>query len=729
MKEVLHGQEENADIDQSVIADDSDPNATSSPVHAESLAEMISPDHGSPDDGDTPLPTPLIDHAATVAPPRAGVEIIQDDSGPPISVGLQDETLDAANKNEAQQPTSGRGLEQIDDEIGPSLVPHELLDPIVDDTNKASYAKQAMMKPEIIHDSTGPALPPSMAEHPYEMLNANKKAKASLPINRGRDAGADLGSNHISGGDSIVVPSREETELDTANNTDLEAQGQIDEEMLQASVHAIRPNDSFEREGGSDHSLPVIPHAYTVPEEVHAIEAVPILPWQKQRRTKLMLAAVLVVVGTLAIALGVSLSSKNEEPSVTLILVSNSPSISTVPTLQPTTVSPSAEPTDIPSTSMVPSASPTMCSYKISSQMQELDLQIGTDATTWQDSESGMRTPRVAVAGNNAVVVTGDWMESSGYVIFFSLDSGGNWQRVNTFSEEDEEYYSVAISGKTAFVGFPYARSGAGSVYIYEQNSSGVWVKDQTLIRGGEGESYSRFGWSLDVDGRFACVVNDRGTVYMFRRDEGYWDQFDELDIEYAHKCDIAGDVVAIRNWEGVLLYSIDEVASWGGVVPLQDTISTRADSTSLGQDYIAVSTNSSVIVYQQEETSGTFSVTQQIDSSDFREDAKYMGDNDDFLMSDDFYFNREWLDHGAHVGIGKGIMVVGGYNHTHIFSLDQDTGYWEEIATLDDSYDDYQLSGRNLLAIKENQIFSFNVEHCVPTPSQGPSASLAPSA
>ena len=55
----------------------------------------------------------------------------------------------------------------------------------------------------------------------------------------------------ISGGDSIVVPSREEMELDTdynnTNNTDLEAQGQIDEEMLQVSVHAIRPNDSWAR--------------------------------------------------------------------------------------------------------------------------------------------------------------------------------------------------------------------------------------------------------------------------------------------------------------------------------------------------------------------------------------------------------------------------------------------------------------------------------------------------
>ena len=123
--------------------------------------------------------------------------------------------------------------------------------------------------------------------------------------------------------------------------------------------------------------------------------------------------------------------------------------------------------------------------------------------------------------GRNAVVVTGDGWSSIGYIIFYSLSNDGQWEHVNTFFEEYHEYYSVALSGKTAFVGFPYARSYAGSIYIYEQNSAGAWAKvEQTLTSGGEGTDYSRFGWALDVDGDLACVVNDRGAIHMFRRDD-----------------------------------------------------------------------------------------------------------------------------------------------------------------------------------------------------------------
>ena len=93
--------------------------------------------------------------------------------------------------------------------------------------------------------------------------------------------------------------------------------------------------------------------------------------------------------------------------------------------------------------------------------------------------------------------------------------------------------------------------------------------------------------------------------------------------------------------------------------------------------------------------------------------------------MSDDFYFNNEWLAHGVHVALDEGIMVVGGYNHTHIFSLQY--GYWEEIITLQGSYNNYQLSGRNLLVTQDDEVFSFNVEDCAPTPTQTPSISIAP--
>ena len=88
----------------------------------------------------------------------------------------------------------------------------------------------------------------------------------------------------------------------------------------------------------------------------------------------------------------------------------------------------------------------------------------------------------------------------------------------------------------------------AASIYRNHFGSAPQLPHDNTNIRHDRNDDDVIFGWSLDVDGRFACVVNDRGMVYMFRHDEGYWEQVDELYIEYAHKCDTAGDVVAIRN-------------------------------------------------------------------------------------------------------------------------------------------------------------------------------------
>ena len=84
------------------------------------------------------------------------------------------------------------------------------------------------------------------------------------------------------------------------------------------------------------------------------------------------------------------------------------------------------------------------------------------------------------------------------------------------------------------------------------------------------------------------------------------------------------------------------------------------------------------VFVYHWEEKDETFALLQKIDYSDFRQNIKYVSDDDYVLMSDDFHFNDDWL---AQVTLDKGIMVGGGYNHTCIFS--QQNGYWEETITL----------------------------------------------
>jgi len=74
-------------------------------------------------------------------------------------------------------------------------------------------------------------------------------------------------------------------------------------------------------------------------------------------------------------------------------------------------------------------------------------------------------------------------------------------------------------------------------------------------------------------------------------------------------------------------------------------------------------------------------------------------------------------------------MLVVGTYERTHIYSL-QD-GSWEETITVDGSYDNYHLSGRDLLATYYNdtslasEIYAFNIQDCTQDiPTQSPSLS-----
>lgn len=82
---------------------------------------------------------------------------------------------------------------------------------------------------------------------------------------------------------------------------------------------------------------------------------------------------------------------------------------------------------------------------------------------------------------------------------------------------------------------------------------------------------------------------------------------------------------------------------------------------------------------------------------------------------------------------IDKDLLVVGGVNKTHIYVQGND-GSWEEQLTLDNWYQEYRVSGRNVLATVYNEttskdeVYYFNIEECASTPTQVPSSSIAPS-
>jgi len=367
---------------------------------------------------------------------------------------------------------------------------------------------------------------------------------------------------------------------------------------------------------------------------------------------------------------------------------------------------PSPYPTTVPSLSLAPSSSPTECALKISSQLQMIDLQF-EDPTL----------PKVAVDGRNMVVVVEDSISLAVNIIFYSLTNDG-WVIENAF-EEEESAASVALSGKTALVGFPYASRFAGVVYVYEQNGFGFWEKmDEPFIP--SDESYGRteqFGNSLDIDGDLACVV-DRGNTYFYRRHGTKWLEFDNRTVTQNTECSIAGDItltltIAVgyhdSNRGSILqLYKYDQ--DLGKVVPLQDPIVVpRFPAMHLSHDHLVYRTGEdNVLIYRREETNQTFTFQQQVNFS--------------FDSVDIFGISAPYPS-----ALDKDILVVGGINHTHIFS--ETNGDWEEVITLGPLYV-YALSGRDLLATTpDGGVHAFNIEGCAPTPTQMPSLSIAPTA
>jgi len=262
----------------------------------------------------------------------------------------------------------------------------------------------------------------------------------------------------------------------------------------------------------------------------------PPLPWWKQRRMRFLLCLMFFIVTVLAIASGLSLSSEGAEvePVAVVFMSTNAPSISSLPSSFPLSY-PTLVHSEAPSTSAFLSATPSgapsvskesnepspvlssplsACVSKIDSNVQQIDLLIAVD---------DHQHPVVAVEVKNtvSVVLDGDYSEGNpAYVIFYSLYND-EWQRVNDptiFDGGNQDFYSVALSGKTAFVGFEDANDGVGTVLVFEQNEFGSWEKVEDPFVHVSATSHYWFESSVDIDGDLA-FVGDYNNIYMFSRE------------------------------------------------------------------------------------------------------------------------------------------------------------------------------------------------------------------
>jgi len=531
-------------------------------------------------------------------------------------------------------------------------------------------------------------------------------------------------------------------------------------------------------EQGQSDSIPIIPEAFLVVEESEdgivydATPVEPTLPWWKRKRFVGFLLLFVACVLTIAIGVGTYFGRQSQptDSGSTIISIESYPSISPAP-----------------STSLVPSSSPTECVNQImTSNVQRIDLQNHLLIDNPQKV-------KIAVGGTNMVVVALDgkyckrictysgckWCEEYEgpvFVTFYSLDNGDEWQRVSAPFRVDDlgSSSSLALSGSTVFIGFEDANDEAGTVLVYEKNLFGEWDRvEDPFIRDTKSTrrttSYHpgllkqrNFGSYVTIDGDLACVGeynwNDKKQwAHLYRLSGDDWVQVESFTVGFVKgtavfdfDCSIAGNIIVLRNstdegFHKLQVYKYD--MDLNEAIAIQDPIVTgdgyverqyfSSDGTNSTTSYVnklprAISyethdfslisslelskenlvfrkyyTNDGIFIYQLNEANQTFTFHQQLN-------INITGPSDNSLAID------------------NDILVVGGDNQTYIYSL-QD-GDWVESITLDQSFDNYQLFGRNIIATnsdesKADEIYSFHVQDCIQeAPTQLPSSSLAPS-
>eukprot|EP00581_Thalassiosira_minuscula_P016997 CAMPEP_0183714392 /NCGR_PEP_ID=MMETSP0737-20130205/8914_1 /TAXON_ID=385413 /ORGANISM="Thalassiosira miniscula, Strain CCMP1093" /LENGTH=490 /DNA_ID=CAMNT_0025943307 /DNA_START=1 /DNA_END=1470 /DNA_ORIENTATION=+ len=298
--------------------------------------------------------------------------------------------------------------------------------------------------------------------------------------------------------------------------------------IVQSNVHALQDEELQQ-------AYPVEDGGNNTQEEANAqvIVATPLEPWWKQKNTKVLLIAFLVVLAILSIVLGITFSSSGSANEEQESLALDSP-----------------EPTGGPTFSLVPTSSPTPCTEGIIARAQKIDSQ--------------MVHPKVAIDGNRMIIVGKDLEESEGLLnVMFRTDTESGSER--TLNLDPEEYasndYSVSITSQSAFVGLPDANDGVGEVMVYEERGVGVWEKIDSLILPNSNNS-SAWGRFVDLDGDLACIGgNESISIFHrrhgdFHRPQDKWVHLKKFDIKLPETCIVADDTIAFQSQEdGLSLY------------------------------------------------------------------------------------------------------------------------------------------------------------------------------
>ena len=657
------------------------------PTRSDDTSALASDDRvgaGESDHLNLTVPTSTTTTTSLMPPERAlvkmtldGLDIVGEQTAPTLlQIGMTYSEGPPVGNNkivteETQVPI--KGLEVIDEDNVPPPCIAEI---------EAVAASQKKL--EVIQDDNNPPEPFNfqwMEDGSYD-IESIKKVKPSRPLvveeEIAVDSAGDSTALNVDSRQLRIDPSQfNEVYVDTALNIDSRqlrsAPSQFNEVHVDTDIDLeVTEGVSLDQETiiNERADSPIhIPEAFLVEETgsediVIATILKPPRPWWRQRRVQLLLVIVLFVVMGFAIYIGDSRKKAR---------------LASLESFPPTTF---------------PSSSPTTCARTLTSR----------NITSTDDII--MHDLRFEADGTNLVLVVQDGSITDGrplYALFFSLINS-LWQQVQTIEIQADGYlHNVALSGSTVFIGIVNENTNEGNVVVYEKYDE-EWKKvDEAFDQTVDSSYYSAFGIEVVIDGDFAAVGTWDDKVLVYSRDNGKWTQIDEVEGECP--CSIDGDVFSLKRWDYDLsdwvlgLYRRSEERDMLNLIqaPFQ------AGNPFLSGAYLAY--------WDIDEISdGSVAGT--------RGDGKwdlYMYHQDGANMTYIFQNRFNMTGGNGALSFDNDILVVGGDDSTHIFTLAGDDN-WEETITLDEAYDKYHVSGHYLFALKASSLHSINIEDCVET-------------
>jgi hypothetical protein len=151
----------------------------------------------------------------------------------------------------------------------------------------------------------------------------------------------------------------------------------------------------------------------------------------------------------------------------------------------------------------------------------------------------------VAIGAGEVLVAEAANQMAPGAVYVYRKTGTGAWREITQLMASDArdgDRFGSAISadGQTLVVGATARENGTGAAYVFQRNASGDWV-ETSVLTAADGVEGDEFGRSVAIHGDLVLVSSwahgdDRGAVYVFRRDGSDWIQEAKLMTDVASR-------------------------------------------------------------------------------------------------------------------------------------------------------------------------------------------------